>query len=241
MGSYGAGAKNIVGLMHMRRNSVFKTIFENSCISCKKTFYSVFIMLCECGKQLSTTSALRRHKRESCIFRNVCEYLIPNKKRKVVTTTSPSSSNHSVPITFGTGKQQKNRKEVLKQLGDGVELISSAFKRRISTYRFSIKKHLINHEQFFSEIKEKVQSIISIYLNKFRNLKINFELFGTYVIPEKEVMDLKSFNTKNRVLTISTNLEEIYRDFIEEIVKKSSSLQEKDSGNLLFVSFILLR
>jgi hypothetical protein len=43
-------------------------------------------------------------------------------------------------------------------------------------------------------------------------------------------MDLKSFNTKNKILTPTMSLDEVYGDFKQEIYAKASNMQEKDSG-----------
>ncbi|KAJ8951715.1 hypothetical protein NQ318_012565 [Aromia moschata] len=80
------------------------------------------------------------------------------------------------------------------------------------------------------EVKQKVFDAINGYIQQHHALKINFELFGLYIIPEKELSDIKSFNTRNKIVTISTDLHEMYDLFEEEMVSKAAEFQERDSG-----------
>ncbi|KAJ8911113.1 hypothetical protein NQ315_003375 [Exocentrus adspersus] len=42
--------------------------------------------------------------------------------------------------------------------------------------------------------------------------------------------DVKSFNTKHKIITPSTNLQEIFEQFLNEIMAQTSTFSEKDSG-----------
>lgn len=64
-------------------------------------------------------------------------------------------------------------------------------------------------------------------------LKLIFELYGFYVIPEKELPDVKSFNSQNKVINVTTNLELIFEEFVDEILAKAADFQERDSGWML--------
>lgn len=67
-------------------------------------------------------------------------------------------------------------------------------------------------------------------LEKHISIKVNVEFFGMYVIFSKNVMDVKSFNTKNSVVTQATALKEVYDQFMATILGKASEFQERDSG-----------
>ncbi|XP_050505444.1 uncharacterized protein LOC126883817 [Diabrotica virgifera virgifera] len=130
-----------------------------------------------------------------------------------------------------TGHLRSNsHKSVINYLDSGVEKLSSSFKNRISSYRLTSSKHHTDHLEFFNEIEGNVLSLLHNYLHEFKVIKVNVELYSMYTIPEKDTYDLKSFNTQNQIITISTNLKQAYQDFISEILPKVSEIQEKDSG-----------
>lgn len=126
--------------------------------------------------------------------------------------------------------KSSSHKKVISVVEDGVEKLQSAFKNRISSYRFSTKNQCTDIAQFLEEVKPKVISIIEKHIKTFFSLKINMELFGLYVIEEKELSDIKSFNTKNKIVTHSLSLSNMYDEFKEDIMEKASTFQEKDSG-----------
>lgn len=205
-----------------------------------------------CHKLFSARSSLLRHQRESCPYRH--DENIPQKKQKItpvqcdegikdeiINLPGPSNDNtNTIECPECNKKVLRNclsghirsnaHKKILHTLDKCVERVNSAFKCRISSYRFTSTRHHIDHHEFFEEIKEKVFSVISSHIKQFRALKIHFELFSMYIIPEKDIFDLKSFNTKNKIVTISTDLPEIYNEFIRDIMEKASHMQEKDSG-----------
>ncbi|KAJ8940075.1 hypothetical protein NQ314_010909 [Rhamnusium bicolor] len=102
-------------------------------------------------------------------------------------------------------------------LGDNIELIQTAFKNRIATYR-------IKHED--------VTDLNSALVESF------FSLFGWYIISTKQEeegkdevrQEIKSFNSEYQTVSISTDLEELYTNFCDILKTKSEEFQEKDSG-----------
>lgn len=197
-------------------------------------------MQCEkCVKKFSSPQALSRHQRESCPLRFVTvtkressgeSEARPSKQPKL-SRNNDASSSLVKPFT-------RIRQDAASiSLGNDVEKINSAFKCRICSYRFSALEHFIIHNDFFESVKEKVLSIITKYLGEFITLKINFELFSLYAKPESELSDTKSFNTKNRVITGSDLLTEVFENFKSEIMVKAENFQEKDSGVSFFSFF----
>ncbi|XP_072400352.1 uncharacterized protein [Diabrotica undecimpunctata] len=211
-----------------------------------------------CLKVLSNKSSVSRHKRESCPERfNKGKKVKLNDDPDVVTSANNYNSTiveatpfrsivHPVTTTSNviecqdcykkisgrglTGHLRSNSHESVISNDSGVEKLSSAFKNRIGSYRLSSNKHHTDYLEFFSEIEGNVLKLLHNYLHKFKVLKVNFELYSMYTIPEKDTYDLKSFNTKNQIITISTNLKQAYQDFIREILPKVSEIQEKESG-----------
>lgn len=220
----------------------------------------------QCLKTFSAKSSLLRHLRESCRYRVVSESNAAKKIKvnnshsakyfedKLANQPGPSSSSS---IEFPISSQETrcpicdenvqkckltghlrssghtNRIEIT---GDGIEKVQHAFKNRIASFRFSVKEYSTDIRKFLEEVKEKVFIVIEKYIKEFSSLKINVELFGIYIIEEKELSDMKSFNTRNRIVTLSTDLEEMYNDFEEEIIEKASTFQERDSGMLNYHS-----
>ncbi|XP_072400401.1 uncharacterized protein [Diabrotica undecimpunctata] len=211
-----------------------------------------------CLKVLSKKSSVSRHKRESCPERfNEGKKVKLNDDPDVVTSANNYNSTiveatpfrsifHPITTTSNviecqdcykkisgrglTGHLRSNSQKSVISNDSGVEKLSSAFKNRIGSYRLSSNKHHTDHLEFFSEIEGNVLKLLHNYLHKFKVLKVNFELYSMYTIPEKDTYDLKSFNTKNQIITISTNLKQAYQDFIREILPKVSEIQEKESG-----------
>lgn len=180
----------------------------------------------QCSKNLSCASSLRRHEKESCPKRFNSDSRIlstpsepPIKRQKTVQGSVASTSR----------KDQQNLVTPLI-LKDGVEKLNSAFKCRICSYRFSANQITIDHKQFFEDIRRKVLDIIETYIQEYRSLKVNCELFSLYVKPDTEAVETKSFNTKNVVVTVADDLNQVYETFIQSIMVKADHFQEKDSG-----------
>lgn len=196
-------------------------------------------MQCDkCSKIFSTPQALSRHRRESCSLRFVN---VTKRESSDVSETSKRIKLSKKNDTSSSTKKPLNCKRLNVDsvpLGEGVEKISSAFKCRISTYRFSAMNHFIIHNDFFESIKVKVLTVLTQHLAVFITLKVNFELFSLYTKPESELSDTKSFNTKNRVITEADQLGDVFQEFQAEIMAKSENFQEKDSG--MFYSSLLL-
>lgn len=66
-------------------------------------------------------------------------------------------------------------------------------------------------------MKPKVLQSLTEHIQSHRNLKVSCELFGLYVIPGKGLSDI-AFNTKNKRINISTDLNEIYETIKDEMI-----------------------
>lgn len=126
--------------------------------------------------------------------------------------------------------QHKSKSAV--DIGDGVCLISSAFKSRVASYKVTAKTPLLDLAEFFIEVKEKLIQLIQQQLDKLTTLKVNLELFGLYTIEVKNMTEIKSFNTANKVITLGSALNEIIDDFQGIIDQKMADFLERDSGEL---------
>jgi hypothetical protein len=107
----------------------------------------------------------------------------------------------------------------------------TAFKSRISSYMIkNVNNNDLEINFFFKLIHENLVKLIKNKLSEFNQLKINLELFANYILPTKEAREIKSFNTKNKIFTLSTNLNEELEQMYEIMKTKMSEFAEKDSG-----------
>ncbi|CAG9840782.1 unnamed protein product [Diabrotica balteata] len=190
----------------------------------------------QCQQDFANKSNLFRHKRKSCkgleniskkrkIDLPVLENLESSVKRLQKVTCDQCQRDFANKSTLVRHKQKscrglenisKRRKidlPVLENLGDGVQKLQQAFQYRIATYRFRVEGNCIDPSQFMNDVKQKVSNVLSDYIRNHHSFKVSLELFGLYIIPAKEISEIKSFNTKNKVVTTSSDLNEIYDDF----------------------------
>lgn len=126
----------------------------------------------------------------------------------------------------------------IDDLGDNVIVLKCAFKTRIVSYRVSSPNHHVLVKDFMNEVKQKVTDLISKNVVKFTSVKVNVELYGTYILEAKQLRDVKSFNTKNVVVTLGTDIDEIIGEFADVIDGKVSEFQERESGKFFIIFFI---
>lgn len=108
---------------------------------------------------------------------------------------------------------KNNIRAVSNDEDPGVELLRTAFKCRLASYRLCSNNHHIVLAEFMGELKNKILTVITRDLSKFTSIKLNFEVFGYYYLESRDRHDIKSFNSKNVIITISGDLNEIYDDF----------------------------
>lgn len=128
-----------------------------------------------------------------------------------------------------------------------VQLIKSAFKNRVASYRISAKPDdVMDIKTFLQNNKNECVDLMNNEVIKLNSCKINQELFAYYVKQnhiktattenneDEDIIDLKSFNTKFKIIITTTNLQEVYDEFAERLLKKSEEFQERDSGWALY-------
>lgn len=107
----------------------------------------------------------------------------------------------------------------------------TAFQSRIVSYKITSVNYHLNVTEFMNEIKDKIIPLLERQIVKFKSVKVNFELFGYFILEAKELEDIKSFNTANEVATFGTDLNRLYDKFTAILDEKTSEFQERDSGN----------
>lgn len=119
-----------------------------------------------------------------------------------------------------------------KLLNDGVEVVESAFRMRIATYRISASndQSLGSIDAFMNSIRDKIKRLLDNSLMKHTCVKVNFELFGMFLMFKDNSQSMKSFGTKNKILYRSYDFEALFCELVNCLKKKSEEFQDRDSG-----------
>lgn len=194
------------------------------------------MFVCElCGKEFTQKCHLQRHQHESC---RAEDGGVTDAKRMRI-ENQPSTSKITCQccmVQVETNKwsshcrTNQHKDNACIQVEDGIQLVTSAFKKRIATYRVSTDSTHCDYKSYFEKVKEKVIRLFEEALRVHTTFKCSLEVFGLYILPTQETTDLKSFNTAYRVVTQSDDLHEIYDTFVGSIIKKSEEFEERDSG-----------
>lgn len=126
----------------------------------------------------------------------------------------------------------KNNSKMIED--KGVQIIKSAFKERIVSYRITTEKNILDVKQYFKELEVKILCILDNQLTKHTCIKISMELFGYYYNPTTNNHDVKSFNTPFKVVCKSTEIKDLVEEFLMIIDNKADVFAEKDSGKRFF-------
>ncbi|XP_050516477.1 uncharacterized protein LOC126891343 [Diabrotica virgifera virgifera] len=184
---------------------------------------------CTCGKTFSRSDNLRRHmgvcnKSHSRVY--MC-----NKCGKTFTRDSNLKRHTGNSCDVACPIPRKRLRPIgIEVLESGVTKLTHAFKNRIASYRFMTQNNKINYFGFMNDIKPKVTRILSEYLDQHTALKVNCELFAMFYKPDNGISDIKSMNTSNKIITLSSDISDVYDDFAEAILTQASEFQEKDSN-----------
>lgn len=121
-----------------------------------------------------------------------------------------------------------------KSADGAVYIVDSAFKCRIITYRINGSADILDPKMYLLNIGETLEKLITIELKTHKHVKINVELFGTFVKTNAEgevIRDLKSFNTKNVALHKDCmDFPSYFEQISLCISKKCEDFNERDSG-----------
>lgn len=131
-----------------------------------------------------------------------------------------------------------HRSKAFTIVDDGVKKSVGAFGDRIVSYQVTDSSQVyVDVGDFTRNIREKVLTLVEGLLNVHRSMKVNVELYGLYYLGGKENVEVKSFNTRNKIITEGTSLYEAWGEYVDEMSNKMSEFQERDSGN----NFIILK
>lgn len=116
---------------------------------------------------------------------------------------------------------------------NNIELITSSFASRISSYKVkNNNEEELNVDQFLENIRQSVCILINEHLLTQNNLKVNVEFFGSFILEKADSFEfgIKSFNTKNEIICLSTILSDVYEIWKTTIKTKSDEFNERSSG-----------
>lgn len=120
---------------------------------------------------------------------------------------------------------------LLKTSFDNVNIIATAFRERIVTYRVNSGDNILSTpEEFLHKITDDVKKLIVMNLLKHGSIKLNFELFAYFKLPTSDEIHMKSFNVKYETIFKNTDLSELYSKTQNKLVHKLSEFQHCESG-----------
>ncbi|XP_060520636.1 early growth response protein 1-like isoform X2 [Cylas formicarius] len=209
------------------------------------------VQICDvCGGIYKSEGALRRHKRE--------KHEVPKAKRPAAapiaadepkrprldlpeastSSSSPSSTRHctqcnlTIPAMRWQGhlRTLAHRQKCSVVQEPGVEMIQTSFRNRIVTYRLASTINPTDVKGFLDHLRSKILTLVESNVRRYGNVKVGMELFGNFLLQTKEQEEVKSFNTKYRLVSGNTDLEELYVQFVDILATKASEFQERDSG-----------
>ena len=121
---------------------------------------------------------------------------------------------------------------------EGVKLVKTSFRNRLATYRLEGTEDPTNVKRFVDHLKDKVIRLVGTNVLTHRNLKIGMELFGRFLLQANEEMEIKSFNSKFRMVSEDTDLEELFVQFRDILDKKAMEFEENKSGTYILKFYI---
>lgn len=133
-----------------------------------------------------------------------------------------------------------HRSKAFVVVDDGVKKTVGVFGDRIVSYQVTDPSSVyIDIDQFSSVIRERVLTLLESLLHVHGSIKVNMELYGLYYLLVTENVEIKSFNTKNKIITQGSDIYDLYNDYIAEMKNKMSEFEERDSGwtliNLMYL------
>lgn len=116
---------------------------------------------------------------------------------------------------------------------EGVQIVRSAFRGRIATYRLVAPEEgneLYCLISFFNSMRSRVKSLLDDSLKIHTSIKVNFELYAIFLLFKDDRQEIKSFATKNFPIHLNYNFNELYSTVENHLRKNLEEFQERDSG-----------
>lgn len=199
-----------------------------------------------CNKTFTRKDNLKRHQQNVCGSTSSSNTY---RKRKGIQTTDVlrkkkkvsddfkycSFCNLTIPTKFYNAhlRSQKHKdKTCVNTTEPGVQIIDCAFKNRIITYRIIPTRSHDDFNNFFEDVKEKQIRLVTNEIDKHRSIKLNLVIFCSFTLETQDIKETKSFNAKNKILTISSDVSKCYEEFKEELSTQATEFESTGSGNI---------
>lgn len=126
----------------------------------------------------------------------------------------------------------KTKNNSTQVIGDGIEKLQSAFRNRITTYRISNANELFTSsvDVFMNSMYDRIKMLLDESVQKHMCIKVNFELYGLFVLFKNNSQSIKSFGTKNKILYQSYDFQRLYSEVLNCFKRKVEEFQQRDSG-----------
>lgn len=195
------------------------------------------MLLCSgCGKSFTRSDNLRRHERESCKRTDFGEpevkrvRLLQQSEPLIIPTIKCCNKDISRSQIYAHRRTLEHRTMSCTPKCDGIQIINTAFKCRIISYRVHSDTKHTDYVMFFDEVKAKVISLLEDVISAHKSVKVNMETFANYILQTRETSDVKSFNSCNKIFDESVDIGDLYKDLVDTMTSQMSEFEEKDSG-----------
>ncbi|XP_030762881.1 uncharacterized protein LOC115887564 [Sitophilus oryzae] len=193
-----------------------------------------------CQKAFSRKDNLTRHLKNACKKSSFLNRFLGRSAAEEKKKYCSECKEHILQNLWVGHLRSNSHKNNCKTLEEkGIQVIKSAFKERIISYRLSTEENILNVKNYFKILEQKILRVFDNQLKKHTCIKVNIELFGYYYNPSNDNHDVKSFNTPFKVICNSSATKDLVEEFLTIIDNKADEFAEKDSGwillNLLFL------
>lgn len=114
---------------------------------------------------------------------------------------------------------------------EGVEIVASAFRSRIISYKLSAQDtDQVSVDVFLSSIRSKIELLIIECLKKHVCIKVNFELYSKFLLFKNNEQEIKSFGTKNIPIYNNYDFESLFTSVMDTLRTKIDEFEDRDSG-----------
>jgi hypothetical protein len=134
-------------------------------------------------------------------------------------------------------KSKSHRTKTAKKISEDLFLIDNAFDTNIEKYWLKNSSKIIDPVEFLTQSKATIQKLMKDILTVHESSKMSIDFYAEFVkLAGDEKTKTSEFiqRCKTKILLKTTNLDELYRKFSEEIVGKVSLFQERESGWSLY-------
>lgn len=219
---------------NLERHRVQHTKQKVECFVCKRKFASINFLKRHLKKHEETPLSLP----SVSIKKRKCGDSLKNaeKKRRKLNSIYCDLCSINVIKRFHAAHLRTNKHKSLcceVYSANNIELMRTAFKSRIKSFKIkNVNKKELSIEIFLETIRPSIVLLLEEHTKIHISVKVNIEFFGLYQLVKLDDIetDIKSFNTKNKIVSESTNFNEICDEWFEIIKTKSEEFNETKSG-----------